>query len=126
MVNYWILIGDEESLKTAFDVSLWGVKESLKNKWDNLKENDILFFYAKNPVKSIIFTGVVLDKFIGTDKIWKDEIEIKKIIYPYRIKFKIEKRLQKEVRISTNDVSLMSGLNQIKNPEVIKKIKSQF
>lgn len=126
MVNCWILVGNEESWKTAFDKFIWGIKKIFKNRWELVKKDDLLFFYATYPIRGIIGYGIVKEKLIGKNLVWEDEKKEKKIIFPYRILFDRNKERKEIIKVSPYETSLMAGINLIKNERVIKKLLDWF
>ncbi|MEW6685276.1 MAG: EVE domain-containing protein [Candidatus Edwardsbacteria bacterium] len=88
---YWIIVGPEESWKTAFShQDIWGVKEALYAEWKALDPEDIIFFYVTAPIGGIIGIGRVATKFIQDRPLWPDEIASGKLIYPYRFEFHVD------------------------------------
>ncbi len=127
MVNYWILTGSLENWDVAIANSIWGVRKSLKFKWENLKIGDILFFYASAPVSGIIGVGKVINKSEGKNPLWADEVKENKVIYPYRFEFQttyVSSYPWKEKKISIGGlrIGFWAGLNIINNTDSIREL----
>ncbi|MGC9049249.1 MAG: hypothetical protein ACP5IX_03490 [Patescibacteria group bacterium] len=101
--------------------------------------NDLCIFYVKSPIKGVVGIGLVKDKYIDrTNKIWKEEIESKKVIWPLRFRLQVLNVLpfeawgSKESRLSPINISELPiiwriGFQQLspeKGESVIKKIKN--
>ena len=126
----WILTGDERNWAVAISDRIWGVKEGrLKNCWNKLEKGDVLFFYAKSPIKGLIGLGIVDSKFKQDKPLWPDEIRAKQVLYPYRFGFNIIYCLPvpeswQENRIGVSDLSLpnQAGLNSLSRINAINEI----
>ncbi|OQX51549.1 hypothetical protein B5M47_00380 [candidate division CPR3 bacterium 4484_211] len=91
-VQIWLVIGSIENWMTALSQPLpvWGLKESYYGQFNSLAMNDLCIFYVKSPIKGVIGVGLVKDKYIDrTNKIWKEEIEKKKVIWPLRFRLQV-------------------------------------
>ena len=90
-MNYWLVVGSPKNWDIAFrNNNIWGLRETQKRLWDNLKENDRLLFYATSPIKGIIGFGTIRTKFKQNRPLWPDEIRNKKIIWPLRFEFDVK------------------------------------
>jgi len=88
MVNYYILVGDNRTWRTAFSKNIWGFTEKTKKLWEAIEKGDVVCFYVKKPTKKIIGFGIIYKKFQKSEIFWPDEIISKKVLWPYRMKFK--------------------------------------
>lgn len=94
MANHWLAVGSPENWKTAFVYqNIWGLKQTQRHLWDELCENDGVFFYATQPVSGVIGCGIVKTKFIQDRPLWPQEIEEKLVIWPLRFELDVEKCL---------------------------------
>jgi hypothetical protein len=88
----WLVIGKIENWITALSqpIPIWGLKESYYGQFNYLAINDYCIFYVTSPVKGVIGIGLVKDKYIDrTNKIWKEEIEKNKVIWPLRFRLQV-------------------------------------
>jgi len=109
MANYWLAVGSVENWKTAFaHRDIWGLKHTQRHLWDDLCENDVLFFYATQPVTGVIGYGVVRTKFSQDKPLWLQEITENRVIWPLRLELDVEKCLPYDEwttsRISSEDL----------------------
>ena len=109
MANYWLAVGSVENWKTAFaHRDIWGLKHTQRHLWDDLCENDVLFFYATQPVIGVIGYGVIKTKFFQDEPLWPQEIKEKRVIWPLRLELDVEKCLPYDEwttsRISSEDL----------------------
>lgn len=92
--NYWLVVGSPGNWKTAFEQrNIWGLKPTQRYLWESLSEKDILFFYVTSPVSGIIGHGAVRIKFRQDQPLWPQEIKEKKVIWPLRFEFSVERCL---------------------------------
>lgn len=127
-MEIWLSTGTEENWETAISGNIWGVVEGLKHYWDRINKGDLLFFYAKAPVKGIVGVARIENKFKQDKPLWAKELKENKVIWPYRYDFKVEFVLPRSEwetkKVSVNDlkVGIQAGLNPIKDTESIKQI----
>jgi len=75
-MNYWLAVGSPQNWNTAFEHgNIWGLKETQRHLWESLNEDDILLFYATNPVGGLIGYGPVRTKFKQSKPLWPDELK---------------------------------------------------
>ena len=97
MAVYWLVVGSPENWKTAFEQgNIWGLKETQRHLWERLNENDVLFFYATQPVGGIIGHGSIRTKFKQNQPLWPQELREYKVIWPLRFEFDVESCLPPE------------------------------
>ena len=87
MTNFYILVGDKRTWKTALTKIIWGFTKKTQKLWEATEPGDKICFYVTKPTKKIIGFGEIGEKFESTDIFWPDEILFKKILWPYRLKF---------------------------------------
>jgi predicted RNA-binding protein len=105
-MNYWLVVGSKNNWDTAFQHgNIWGLKETQRHLWENLKENDTVIFYVTSPVSGIIGYGKVRTKVKQSIPLWPEEISRKTIIWPLRFEFDIDYCLQPDKWISEKIVS---------------------
>ena len=132
MINFpkkphWIILGPEQSWKTAFQQNgIWGVKEMLYPEWKALEKGDVLFFYITKTVKGIVGVGKFENKFIQDKPLWPDEITAGKVIYPFRFEFHIDYLLEernwknKKIPIGLSIQEMRRGINILQKKTVDK------
>jgi predicted RNA-binding protein len=92
--NYWLVVGSPNNWRTAFEQkNIWGLKQTQRHLWEALNEKDMLLFYVTSPVSGIIGHGTVRMKFRQDQPLWPQEIKEKKVIWPLRFEFNIERCL---------------------------------
>jgi len=88
-VAAWTLTGSLENWRVALEKGVWGVGEKAKGLWNKVQPGDRVVFYA---VKTgVIGYGVVEGKFVSEEPLWPREQQVGKILWPYRLKIRIEK-----------------------------------
>lgn len=127
---HWIILGPEKSWKTALKQGgVWGVKEMLYPEWKALDSGDILFFYITKTVKGIVGVGRLENKFIQDKPLWPDEIEIGKVIYPFRFEFHIDYLIEekewgnKKISMGLSIQEMRRGINILQKKTVDKLYK---
>ena len=124
----WILSGSPESWDYALLNSIWGIRENLKVFWDRTRIGDIVIFYLKQPVSGIIGYGKISKKYCQEKAIWTDEINQKKVIYPYKFNIIVEKALPKEkwnsdcIKVNDFSINFRKGINPCTNKSTVDKI----
>lgn len=129
---HWIILGPEESWKTAFKQGgIWGVKEMLYPEWKALETGDILFFYITKTVKGIVGVGRLKNKFIQDKPLWPDEVIVGKVLYPFRFEFDIDYILlekewgNKKIPVGLSIQEMRRGIN-ILQKKTVDKIYEEF
>ena len=89
MISYYILVGDKRTWKTAFKKNVWGFTTKTQKLWEDVEKGDNVCFYVTKPTKKIIGFGTIEEKFESSEIFWPNEILFKKILWPYRLEFKI-------------------------------------
>jgi len=89
MVSYWTLSGTLENWRVALEKGVWGVSEKARALWAKVQPGDIVAFYATGT--GVIGYGTVESKFESGELLWPKEKEEGKVIWPYRIKIRVEK-----------------------------------
>ena len=132
MNEVWLLVGSEENWEKALAENIWGVTETHRGAWERLKSGDLVLFYVKRPVMGVIGVGTVKTKFKQDKLLWREEIESKKVIWPYRFEFKVEYALplpdwrEKKVSLKGLKVKIMAGINPIKDREKVEKLLAKL
>ena len=132
MANYWLAVGSSENWKTAFIYrNIWGLKQTQRHLWDELYENDVVFFYATQPASGVIRYGLLKTKFFQDQPLWPQEMEEKRVIWPLRFELDVEKCLPYDEwtksRITSEDLKkrTRSGF-QLLNESIAKWLISQL
>ena len=87
--RYYLLVGDEETWNISLKKNLWGFSQKTKGLWNTTNIGDYVGFYVTSPIKKIIGFGIIKNKFIGTDIVWKDEKLFERPFWNYRMEFDI-------------------------------------
>jgi predicted RNA-binding protein len=91
LINYWIAVGIPANWTEAFKSgNIWGLKQTQKHYWETLHENDIVLFYATQPIAGVIGYGSVQTKFLQDKPLWPEEIREGRVIWPLRFEFTVE------------------------------------
>jgi predicted RNA-binding protein len=90
LASYWLVVGSTKNWSTAFEHgNIWGLKETQRQLWERINENDLLLFYATQPVSGIIGHGIVRTKFKQSRPLWPQEINERRVIWPLRFEFDV-------------------------------------
>lgn len=122
---HWIILGPEQSWKTAFEQGgIWGAKEMLYPEWKALEPGDILFFYITKTIRGIVGVGRLRTKFIQDKPLWPDEMIARKVIYPFRFEFDIDYLIEgkewknKKIPIGLSIQEMRRGINILQKKTV--------
>jgi predicted RNA-binding protein with PUA-like domain len=122
-MQMWLSTGTVENWETAISGNIWGVVEGLKHYWEKLNKGDLLFFYAKAPIKGIVGVARIENKFKQDKPLWAKELKENRVIWPYRYDFKVEFVLPRsewetgQISVSDLKVGIQAGLNPIKDKQ---------
>jgi predicted RNA-binding protein len=132
LINYWMVVGSPANWKEAFEKgNIWGLRQRQKHRWETLAENDIILFYATNPIAGLIGYGSVQTKFRQDQPLWSEEIKEGKIIWPLRFEFNVDYCLPPDTweadKITSDTLKLRVsiGFQSIK-PHLAEQIISQL
>lgn len=89
-MDYWLAVGPTEHWKHALKQRIWGLTSRQKGIWEKLSEDDIVVFYATQPVCGAIGYGTVQTKFIQDKPLWPQEIKEAKVKWPLNFEFKVK------------------------------------
>ena len=127
-----MVVGAPANWKEAFEKgNIWGLRQRQKHRWETLAENDIILFYATNPVAGLIGYGSVQTKFRQDQPLWSEEIKEGKIIWPLRFEFNVDYCLppdtQETDKVTSDTLKLRVsiGFQSIK-PQLAEQIISQL
>lgn len=132
MANYWLVVGIPENWRTAFEHgNIWGLKKTQSHLWDALAENDLVFFYATQPVIGIIGYGVVRTKFRQDRPLWPQEIQENRVIWPLQFEFDVDQCLPHGEwtmsRISSEDLKRLARFGfQLLNEDTAHRLISHL
>jgi hypothetical protein len=127
-MKFWVLTGSPGSWFSATSDKTWGVTKRFKAIWKKVSKGDVLIFYATNPVKGVIGIGKVKKRFKDKTPLVPEELLENKIIYPYKIKFKIIHMLphafweRDKVSIKDLKVVYFGQINYLTDKETIKEL----
>lgn len=85
----WVAVGDQMNWERGLENGIWGIVPALKRSWDKLAAGDLILFYCKAPVSRFFGAGILRGKFKQTVPLWKEELQAKEVIWPYRFEFDI-------------------------------------
>ncbi|MHA2062683.1 MAG: hypothetical protein ACW963_10395 [Candidatus Sifarchaeia archaeon] len=113
----WLAVGSPENWETSFNYgNTWGLRQTQKGYWDQLSEDDLIFFYATSPVKRVIGYGKISSKFKQDRPLWPEELRKNIVIWPLRFQFDISSRFGKEEW----------GASGITHPDLKYRVRSGF
>ena len=85
----WVAVGDQTNWERGLENGIWGLILKLENHWRRIHSGDLVLFYCKDPVKGFFGAGLIRSKFKQTVPYWKEEIQEKQVICPYRFEFDV-------------------------------------
>lgn len=91
--RWWLIAGPPDNLEIAFkEGNIWGLRavKNLIANWEKLAQGDHILFYSTKPVSGVIGYGVARTKFKQDKPLWPQEIEQRKVIWPFRFEFDVE------------------------------------
>lgn len=94
--RWWLVVGKPNQWRIAFEQgNIWGIKADGRPEimYQVLAENDKILFYATTPIAGVIGYGTVRRKFKQDKPLWPDEVEQKKVLWPLRFEFDVERLL---------------------------------
>ncbi len=115
----WVAVGNIENWERGLENGIWGIVPELEHHWQRLKNNDLVLFYCKAPVKKFFGTGIIRSKFKQTSPLWREEIEAGKVIWPFRLEFDVVHLLSldewRQLGITNKiyNLPVLGGLNPI-------------
>jgi len=87
---FWLAIGPIENWDYGLEQGgVWGVTERYQKAWDRVKKNDVLFFYAMRPVKSIIGYGTIRSKERQSKPFWPEERKEGITLWPLHLRIEV-------------------------------------
>ena len=94
MARYWLVVGSVQNWQIAFEHgNIWGLKNTQRYLWDSLSEDDLVLFYATQPVGGVIGYGTVRTRFRQDQPLWPQEIRENQVIWPLRFEIDVLKCL---------------------------------
>ena len=129
----WVATGTRENWERALENGIWGIDPALHRNWKVASSGDLLLFYAKRPVSRFFGAGIIRAKFRQTSPLWKEEIEQRRVIWPFRLELDVIVLLPfnswKDDGVVNDDykLSIHGGLNPVKDfpraMEVLQRMK---
>jgi hypothetical protein len=98
-MNKWLVIGSVENWLTALSqpVPIWGLKPAHRAAFEAMESGDMIWIYAKSPVKGVIGLGQVKDKYFDNRTlIWPEEHGERRVIWPHRFRIQLLKVIDAE------------------------------
>jgi hypothetical protein len=128
----WLVVGSPDNWRTAFEhKNIWGLKQTQRHLWEALSQEDVLLFYATSPVRGIIGYGAVRTKFRQDKPLWPQEIKERKVIWPLRFEFNIERCLPfdkwQTSKVTSRELFPRGGFQTLSHAiaeELVSKLKS--
>lgn len=110
-----MVIGSPANWREAFEKgNIWGLRQSQKHRWESLTENDVMLFYATQPIAGLIGYGSVQTKFRQDQPLWSEEIKEERVIWPLRFEFDVDYCLAPDKwereRVTSDTLKLKAGL----------------
>ena len=89
--RYWINVAPPRSWPETINLSICGMPETLINKyrWRRVAKDDLILFYVTAPISGLIGYGKTIEILEGNAPLWSQELRVKHILYPLRIKISI-------------------------------------
>lgn len=87
--RFYVLVGEKINWEVSLNTNIWGFIERSKGLWNTIEINEFIAFYVTKPIQKIIGFGRITEKFIDNEILWSDEKLFKRVIWKYRINFKI-------------------------------------
>lgn len=133
MKSAWIAVGSPEHWQLAFDQGgIWGLIESHAPQWNRIERDDLIFCYAKAPIRGLVAYGRVMKTFRQDRPLWPPEVQTNSVIWPLRFEFEILSLIPTATwnakRIRLEEVSpyrLQSGFLGI-TADVAAKLREKF
>ncbi|MFA4877048.1 MAG: EVE domain-containing protein [Methanoregula sp.] len=122
MVSYWLAITNHENWDIVKKKNIWGVAKRHLKTIERVKEGDTLLIYVsrkeidRHKFSPVVITGVfeiTSSVFQNYSPLFKTPDNMKKEIFPYRIKLKTKNIFKEPIEFK----SLVPKLNFIKNKE---------
>lgn len=117
----WVAVGDEANWERGLENEIWGLRPQLKHHWDRIDSGDLVLFYCKDPVKGFFGAGLIRSKFKQTVPYWKEEIQEKQVIWPYRFEFDVTylvplgKWYSHAIANKRFNLAILAGINPVKD-----------
>jgi hypothetical protein len=124
----WVAVGDQENWERGLESGIWGIVPELEHHWQRIARNDIVLFYCVAPVSRFFGSGIIRSKFRQTNPLWKEEIEQKKVIWPFRFEFDVVHLVpftfwrKQGVRNAPYNLAILAGLNPVANLQNAMKV----
>ena len=115
----WIAVGDQANWERGIENGVWGIVPQLEIQWNKIEQNDLLLFYCKSPIKKVFGAGIVRSKFRQPKPLWKEEIDTRSSIWPFRIEFDILHLLpfgawdKLGIDAREHHLAIMAGINTV-------------
>ena len=91
-INFYLVIGKAEHMRSLEDLGLWGLPARYERTYLELKEGDFIFFYAPYPYKELKYIGILKNKGILTnDKDVAEKYWLNPSKYPLRFIVDVKK-----------------------------------
>ena len=87
--RFWVAVGDQLNWERGLENGIWGLRSGLYKHWKKISIGDMILLYVKAPIKGFVGAGIVRSVFKQDRPLWKEEIEEKNVIWPFRFEFDI-------------------------------------
>lgn len=115
----WVAVGDVANWERGLENGIWGIVPGLQHHWERLEANDLVLFYCKAPISRFFGSGITRGKFRQTEPLWKEEIQEKRVIWPYRFEFDpvhlipLQRWMKDGIPNRSFGLALQGGLNPV-------------
>jgi len=119
----WVAVGDQANWERGLENGIWGLIPKLENHWHKIQSGDLVLFYCITPVKGFVGTGIIRSKFKQDQPLWKEELQERTVIWPFRFEFDVTHLLPlgrwKSQAVSNKEFNLaiLAGINPIVEAE---------
>ena len=97
MTRFWVAVGPESSWDVSLEQGVWvlnGYGRGPYYHWE-VSVGDHLLFYVTAPVSGVVGSGRITGKTGGGKPIWPAELKARKVLWPLRMTFDIERLIPK-------------------------------
>jgi hypothetical protein len=115
----WVAVGDQANWERGLENGIWGIVPHLERLWNKIQKDDLVLLYCKAPVTRVFGAGIIRSKFKQTTPLWKEEIEERRCLWPFRFEFDVLHLLPfgqwHSMGVSARDfrLAILAGLNGV-------------
>ena len=89
-MDHWMLVGPPDNWRESASLGhWWGVPDSRRTgaAWRRLPIGDTLLFYATRPISRLIGYGILEDKMVGVEPLFRAEKQVGDVLWPLRLSY---------------------------------------